>query len=123
MQDKKDAEKRAKIEEYDKLLQENPKQSTEYFSLGKFILRLPKNCEEIKKEGEALHHCVGSYIDRVISGETQIFFLRQKEDESTPFYTVEWKNNEVKQCYGYGNKPATPEINGFVEAFKNYMLI
>lgn len=37
------------------------------------ILLVPQSGDEIRKEGEVLHHCVGSYVDRVARGETSIF--------------------------------------------------
>ena len=35
-----------------------------------FLLRLPKRIHEIRQEGNAMHHCVATYIDRVAKGET-----------------------------------------------------
>lgn len=37
----------------------------------------PTSSDDIKKEGDALNHCVASYIKRVLDGETKIFFLRK----------------------------------------------
>ena len=87
----------------------------------KFLIRLPANGEEIKKEGEALHHCVATYIRRVASGETNILFIRKKETPMVPFYTLEYKNGKVVQCRGMRNCDMTAEVKTFVKAWEEKM--
>lgn len=60
--------------------------------------------EEIKEEGKALHHCVGSYAESHLLGNTSIMCLRKKEEPKKPFYTIEIKNNTVVQIHGFANK-------------------
>lgn len=86
---------------------------------GLFI-RLPKRLEELKTEGEVLHHCVGTYRDRVAKGETMIFFIRREAEPEKPFYTMEWKGRVV-QCRGFHNCDMTPEVKAFVEIFQEKM--
>ena len=78
---------------------------------GMFI-RLPKNGDEIKKEGEVLHHCVGGYVGRVARGETTILFIRREEAPDEPYYTLEW-NGRIVQCYGRHDTPANEEVRSF----------
>ena len=40
----------------------------------------PKRANELVAEGRALHHCVGSYIDRVAEGRCLIVFVRRVEE-------------------------------------------
>lgn len=87
---------------------------------GMFI-RLPKELDELKREGETLHHCVGTYRDRVAKGETMIFFIRMEKEPDKPFYTLEWKGRVI-QCRGYRNCDMTPEVKAFVEIFQEKML-
>ncbi len=87
-----------------------------------FCIRIPWTCEEIKKEGHTLHHCVGTYIDEVLRKETIILFIRKKEDIEKPFYTMEIKNHEIAQVRGKHNCEMTPEVKAFVEKFKNKKL-
>lgn len=35
---------------------------------------MPRDAQEIKNEGAALHHCVGTYVDRVAKGQTHMSF-------------------------------------------------
>lgn len=87
---------------------------------GMFI-RLPKELDELKREGETLHHCVGTYRDRVAKGDTMIFFIRLESDPDQPFYTLEWKSRVV-QCRGFKNCDMTPEVKAFVNIFQEKMM-
>lgn len=86
---------------------------------GMFI-RLPNKLDELKREGEKLHHCVGTYRDKVAKGETLILFIRQEKDPDKPFYTLEWKSRVI-QCRGYKNCDMTPEVRAFVDIFQEKM--
>ena len=86
------------------------------------ILRVPQSAEEIKAEGEALHHCVGTYVERVARGETMILFIRKASEPDKPYYTMEWRNNQVMQCRGSHNKEMPSDVKGFVEVFQKKML-
>lgn len=85
------------------------------------LIRLPKDAAEIRTEGQVMHHCVATYIDRVQKGQTLILFVRKVEDPDTPFYTLEWKDGKVAQCRGMRNADMTPEVRTFVGAFERRM--
>lgn len=85
------------------------------------ILIVPANSDDIKKEGEALHHCVGTYIERVAKGETAIFFIRKENEPNKPYYTLEWKDNKVIQCRGMNNCNMTNAVKAFIKVFEKKM--
>ena len=85
------------------------------------ILIVPANSAAIKEEGEALHHCVGTYIERVAKGETAIFFIRRESEPEKPYYTLEWRDNKVIQCRGMNNCIVTDKVKAFVQAFEEKM--
>lgn len=85
------------------------------------ILVVPKSGDEIKAEGEALHHCVGTYVERVAKGKTTIFFIRKAETPSIPYFTLEYRDNKVIQCRGLHNCDMPPEVKAFVEVFEKKM--
>lgn len=87
-----------------------------------FLLRLPKEVHEIRQEGNAMHHCVATYIDRMVAGETCILFLREKADPDTPYYTMEVRDGRVIQCRAKYNGTMTEEVEAFVEKFKKIKL-
>jgi hypothetical protein len=72
------------------------------YNWGCYRMVTPKTTQDVKDEGSALHHCVGSYINRILDGTTQIVFMRQEEDES--LVTVEIRNNTIIQARGYNNR-------------------
>ena len=88
---------------------------------GLFI-RLPKEPSEIRTEGNNLHHCVSTYIDRMIGGKTCILFIRQKEQPEESFYTMEVRDGKIIQCRGKNNCDMTGEVKEFVELFKKKKL-
>ena len=70
----------------------------------------PEHPGEVANEGIVLHHCVKSYIDRIISGSTNIVFIRKNTELSKPFFTVEISNSgTIEQVHGFGNRNADTE--------------
>lgn len=69
----------------------------------KFFMKLPTSPHELIQEGEALAHCVASYVQRVASGQTVILFLRQTVCPEIPYITVEWRDGGVGQVSGVRN--------------------
>jgi hypothetical protein len=66
---------------------------------------------ELKAEGKALHHCVGTYAERVANGSTNIFFIRKAEQPDTPYYTLEiGQNGSIVQCRGNKNHNAEGDV-------------
>jgi len=86
---------------------------------GMFI-RLPANADEIRKEGEQLHHCVGTYVNRVANGETVILFIRKKDNPDKSWFTLEWQG-KIIQCRGKNNCSMTEEVREFTEIFSKEM--
>lgn len=82
----------------------------------------PAVAGDIITEGQALHHCVGSYTKRVADGECLILFLRRCENIDKPFYTIELREREVMQIKGANNTDATPEVQKFVECWTREVL-
>ncbi len=89
------------------------------FDLGDYILRHPADVKELEQEGRELHHCVASYLDRIVAKETDVMLLRKKSEPDKPFFTIELRNNLVVQCRTFKNQ-TEPEITKLVENyFKN----
>jgi hypothetical protein len=85
------------------------------------ILVVPKTSDEIRAEGAALHHCVGSYVGRVAKGETMILFVRKEKEPDKPYFTMEWNGNKIIQCRGNHNCAMPTEVEAFVKAFEKKM--
>lgn len=120
----KDNKAREDVKKFNRLLEKLKKETTDVEAMnlnieGLFI-RLPNKLDELKAEGEALHHCVGTYMEKVRKGETMIFFIRKKEAPDKPYYTLEW-HGRVVQCRGSHNCDMTPEVKAFVQIFQEKM--
>lgn len=92
------------------------------FETKKLMIVAPKEASDIVEEGQKMHHCVGSYVQRIAKGETTILFIREKENQKEPFYTLEIKNEKVQQCRGKYNAEMSSEVEKFVEQFKKKIL-
>ena len=134
LQDKKAAEEKRREEErikreaetmkkfLEEMLKENAGVDNAFRIKGKgLMLRVPKNADEIKAEGAALHHCVGTYVSRVAAGQTHIFFVRKESDPDTPYFTMEYNHGRVVQCRGSHNCEMPPAVKAFVKDFEQKM--
>lgn len=95
--------------------------SLDYEKYGLKIV-YPETPEEIVQEGNALHHCVGSYVERVAAKECIIVFLRAVNDPEKPFYTIEVRQSRITQIRGMGNQGATPEVDKFIMHWEREVL-
>lgn len=82
------------------------------------LIRLPECAHEIRKEGNAQHHCVATYMDRMVAGETCILFIRKKEEPDKSYYTVEVRDDEVIQVRGKYNAAPSEDVEEFMKIFK-----
>lgn len=90
------------IKQYEKIYKER-KERYEYTN-GDYVFKIPeKPQQELADEGRVLGHCVGGYSDRVLSGSTNIIFLREKLAPTIPFMTIEVNGGKVVQCHGSHN--------------------
>ena len=72
------------------------------FYEGDYLTVIPQATIDLVREGEALHHCVGTYLERYAKGTTNIVFLRNKDHIDQPLITVEVANDgRMVQCYGF----------------------
>ena len=81
----------------------------------------PHSLQEIVQEGSILHHCVGSqrYLEQHKQGATTIVFIRKKEEPNLPYFTLEYRNQQVTQIQGKCNRQEVPEkIKQAVERWK-----
>ena len=133
LQDKKEAaEKRRREEAARKELEQTKKAMAEIFKKSEgmdafsikgkgLILVVPKSGDEIRAEGEALHHCVGGYVESVAKGETNIFFVRKADEPDKSYFTMEWNHNKIIQCRGMKNCGMPPEVRAFTQVFEKKM--
>ena len=83
-----------------------------------YLIRIPGSTSEIISEGEALHHCVGGYAERHITGKVTILFVRKIERPDEPFFTVEMgvgeSKWELRQIHGSHNCLPDKRLKKFI---------
>lgn len=83
-----------------------------------FIVIIAKSPQELIREGDILHHCVGrmNYDQKFAREESLIFFVRNANEPDTPFVTLEYslKNKKILQCYGEHNRKPDDGVMEFV---------
>lgn len=87
-----------------KLHQENLRDKVSYEN-DFFKVVTPITNADILDEAEQQRHCVASYIDRIVKGETNIVFIREKLDLDASLLTVEIRDNKICQVRGFQNRP------------------
>lgn len=61
-----------------------------------YSMILPKDAQDLIREGKVMRHCVGGYVDRIIRKETLVMFLRDSENLDEPFATIEVEPNNLR---------------------------
>ncbi|MBR3242254.1 MAG: PcfJ domain-containing protein [Bacillus sp. (in: Bacteria)] len=76
-----------------------------YYEENGYVLSLCTNPYELLNEGRVLHHCVGSYVDQILSGNSYIIFLRKSQAPQVPFVTinVSASKKSIIQIHGVNN--------------------
>jgi len=87
------------------------------FGESGFVVVIPKNCEDIIREGKILSHCVERYVERVANKETTIVFVRRSDAPETPYITVECdsQGRRILQARGFKNAAPDDDVNSFLE--------
>ena len=75
----------------------------------------PEKAMSLVDEGNALNHCVASYIKRIIDGECLVYFMRQEKDVS--LITLEIEGGEIVQARGNSNRFPDEEEREAIQAW------
>lgn len=89
----------------------------------KYFIMVPQRIVDIVREGNSLHHCVGStdrYFDRIKQHETYICFLRKTEAPEEPYYTIEVEpGGTIRQHRGaFDEEPELDEVKPFLKEWQ-----
>lgn len=116
--------KQEKLKAYNQKINERYNKLSSLYSweYKDYFICVANSADSLIAEGQALHHCVGTYSKAMAIGETVILFLRHKKEPNKSFYTIEVKKNEVCQFRGYKNCEPTPELKKIIEMFKKEKL-
>lgn len=70
-----------------------------------YIVSMPYSAKDVIAEGQAMHNCVGSYVSKIASNKSIIFFIRRREKPDESFITAECINGNLTQLYYKNNRP------------------
>lgn len=122
--ERKNKDRLKKYEKIDRKIRRNIQEAARYYwEDEKYMIVPAAKCEELIREGQILHHCVGAntnYMDKMAAGTTWILFLRKKEDLDNPWYTIEidMKTDEILQWYSeYDRKPEKEKVKKILAKF------
>ncbi|WP_421434098.1 PcfJ domain-containing protein [Streptococcus suis] len=79
-------------------------------TLADYTFHVPLRVAELIYEGKKLHHCVSSYTEKHLKGETMIVFVRLASKPNTPLYTLEVNLGQIIQFRGKYNKDVPREV-------------
>ena len=93
------------------------------YSNEKFVVVCPEKVRDLVTEGRIMHHCVGSYGNRVIGGRVAIVFIRRKEDVNKPYITCEIRpNGSIGQYFmAYDQNITEEEDKLFRQEYQKYL--
>lgn len=107
-----EADAKRRKEQQEKFRRRLQKLTTRYtYTDGELLIRPAAGAEEIVREGKLLHHCVGGYADRHISGATTILFLRRRSAPGKPLCTIEMDGNRIQQIHGWDDERTSCKDN------------
>ena len=85
------------------------------YKTKKYSIILPKTSQDIIDEGVNLHHCVGSYVEKVKDGKTHILFMRKTDDIDESLITIEFNDNSILMVRGLQNRYVDEEEKEFIQ--------
>ena len=94
------------------------------FSYGDFIVKIPTCGEDLVREGQLMHHCVGGYVNRIVNGSTYICFIRRKDNPNKPYITCQIvpQTGTIRQYYlAYDRCISSKEDEEFRKAYQDYL--
>ena len=83
----------------------------------KYAMIIPQTTQEVIQEGVSLNHCVSSYVERIINGDTYIMFMRLTECKNESLVTIEVRSNKIVQAKGAYNRTLEKEEKEFLEKY------
>lgn len=92
-----------------------------------YVLLVPRDTKDIIDEGRSQHHCVAAsetYFNKMNQRESFILFLRKKEQEQIPWYTLEvilcrGEIKVVQKYAAYNRQPDIEIVNKILKQWKN----
>lgn len=108
---------KAHKQEYDELKFERLMKPELEYTNHKYCMIIPHCSKDVIAEGTNLNHCVSSYVNKIINGETYIMFMRMIGLEESSLVTIELKDGKITQAKGSYNRALVKEEREFLEEY------
>ena len=93
------------------------------FEYGNYKVVIPATAQDIVTEGQKMHHCVGSYVDRVLENDCYICFVRHKDTPDECYITCQvYTDGTIGQYFlAYDHYISSEEDRAFKAAFAEHL--
>ena len=93
------------------------------FEYGDYKVFIPTTAQDIINEGQRMHHCVGSYVSRVVENDCYICFIRHKDTPDTPYITCQVHTNGIIGQYylAFDTRISSETDKAFKSAFEYHL--
>jgi hypothetical protein len=91
------------------------------YSDNEYSIIIPEDITDIINEGKILNHCIASYIDRILSNDSIIVFMRLNIEMDKRLITIQIKDDKVIQIKGFSNRPPTKNENDFINKYQQHL--
>lgn len=93
------------------------------YSNSTYSIIIPNKLSDLIEEGKVLNHCVAIYMKLVANQKTTILFVRRKRNTDKPFFTLEIRNNAIRQLQGFNNTTEYSDtLKTFIDQYKRKVL-
>ena len=87
-----------------------------------YIIRPAEDYEDLIDESYQMNNCVRSYYEKIIYSNSNIYFLRKKDNPNKSFVTIEVEHNKIVQAYEKYNKPIRKEIIDLLRKWESNLI-
>lgn len=93
-----------------------------YYEDSKYIIFPADSIKSLIDESEQQKNCVRTYCDMVANNECQIYFLREKNNQTRSLVTIEVRNAKVVQARAKFNEQPSEEIQRIINKWEKTLL-
>ncbi len=87
-----------------------------------YSIVVPDRITDLIREGKIQHICVGTYMEKVADGCTDVVYIRRNEELDAPFCTMEIRDGAIVQVRAKCNGVPPEDTMAFVKEFENEKL-
>ena len=93
------------------------------FEFGDFAVSVPTCGQDLVTEGLRMHHCVGGYVDKIVTGTCYICFIRRKDTPDDCYITCQvMPSGKINQYFlAYDRYISNDEDLAFRSAFQEHL--